>query len=313
MSIIICECGNRVDTDHHLECPACGADMTVERKAKTAPAIIADMPNRDYHAAPGISCTGLKHFLRSPAHYRAYLDEELKETPALVFGRQCHMAVLEPDKWSERHAVWSGSPRNTKAGKAEWAEFIEEHRGREIITAENAEIIKRMIDAVHSHPAASRALSAPGLAEVSAWAIDERSGELVKCRPDFWRQDGIIVDLKTCESAEPVKFAKAAANLCYPLQQGFYLDVAGQALAQAKEAPELVGKPLGMIFLAVEKTPPFAVAVYTIEFEAVELGRDKYRDALVRLSECRARREWPGYSDEVQELILPGWAKKEAV
>lgn len=264
--------------------------------------IYHDIPNADYHMdAMSISCSGLKHLGISPAHYLAYVAEPPKETPALVFGRQVHMAVLEPDKWAERHAVAPKIDRRTKAGKLAWESFLEESCGKEIISADDAETIKRMIEAVHSHPAARSLLEAPGAVEASAWWEDRETSEKCRCRPDKARDDGILVDLKTCESAAPDAFMRASWKYEYQMQAALYLD--GWKAAG--------GKAEAFVFLAVEKAPPYAVACYMADADMVAYGRGQYLNRLVTLAECRAANHWPAYSEKIQPLGLPAWAFKE--
>jgi hypothetical protein len=50
----------------------------------------------------------------------------------------------------------------------------------------------------------------------------------------------------------------------------------------------------GFVFIAVEKTPPYAVAVYVIEDEDIARGREKYMENLKVWRECKQKNEWPG-------------------
>lgn len=49
---------------------------------------LGDLSNADYHSLPdSVSCSGLKHLLRSPAHYQAYLDGRNEDNkPNIVAG-----------------------------------------------------------------------------------------------------------------------------------------------------------------------------------------------------------------------------------
>lgn len=60
--------------------------------------------------------------------------------------------------------------------------------------------------------------------------------------------------------------------------------------------------------MTVEKLPPFAVAVYRIDEDALEAGRRMYRRALRLWAECLDRGIWPGYSDRIESISLPAWA-----
>jgi exodeoxyribonuclease VIII len=271
------------------------------------PGIYHDIPNAEYHASPGASSTALKKLRQSPAHYRAYMAEQRKETDALRFGQLIHTAVLEPEKFDSTVAVGPDCAKNRK----EWKEFAAEHEGMDLIKKSEAETIMAMVEQVHSHPKA-KALLVPGAgqAEVSAYWTDERSGEFGKCRPDFWRHDGIIIDYKSTTDASPEAFAKAIWNYGYHISAGHYLD--GCAAAIRQSGADIV-EPTSFVFIAQEKEPPYAVGVYLADYEMIQVGKMIANDLMVKLSECKAANYWPAYSELIEEISLPRWAaKKEA-
>lgn len=257
--------------------------------------LIEGLPSDTYHAAGGVSKTGLDHFSRSPAHFRAYLEAPRKETDAMRFGRIFHAFILEPDIC--RIAVWDGPTRNTKAGKEAWAEFQYRNAGAEIVTAEEHAALEGMRTSVYAHPMARLYLEAPGRCELSKWAYDPQSGEACKVRPDKLLDAGLVFDLKSAKDASPRGFAKACAERLYHVQAAFYPDILGLG---DKRMP----------FIAVEKEPPYACAVYILRPEDVELGRYLYRQGLMRLAECKISKSWPAYSEGIEEISLPAWAAK---
>ena len=67
--------------------------------------LISDIPSGDYHSSPGLSFTGFKHFMRSPAHYKHFLTSEKKQSHAQKLGSLLHLATLEPQcSRSDEHA-----------------------------------------------------------------------------------------------------------------------------------------------------------------------------------------------------------------
>ena len=74
----------------------------------------------------------------------------------------------------------------------------------------------------------------------------------------------LIVDLKTTMDASPDAFARTAANFNYPLQAAYYVD---GLQAAGIASPDAV---TSFVFLVVEKTPPYGVAVYTLPEDAIE-------------------------------------------
>jgi exodeoxyribonuclease VIII len=185
--------------------------------------------------------------------------------------------------------------------KAEW---MANNGHRNVLTPEVWDQLMNMRDAAMAHPIARALLTGkPGKAERSVYWIDEATGELCRCRPDFWREDDIVVDLKTTEDASPEGFGKSIANWSYDTQDAFYRD--GCAA---------VGKPLrAFVFLAVEKSArvvegqPLGVAVYQLDEAGRDLGRAKYRADLATYAQCKATNKWPCYSDKLETISLPQW------
>lgn len=280
--------------------------------------LVSGLSNEEYHGAPGVSKSKLDKLARSPAHYLAYLDEPRRETPALRFGRLIHMAVLEPEALMLSSVPPDAPPRPTSRQRTAkkpsqdsldaikwWDEFDEANAGCVIVSADESEQIRRIQDSIYRHPEARGLLEAPGQSEVSAWFYDqdrdEATGELCKCRPDRLMDMGDILDLKSCEDASPAGFGRSAAKYRYYVQGALYLD-GMEATTKAR------GGSFG--FIAFEKEPPFAVAVYVLRPQDVELGREEYRRNLAILAQCKINRHWPGYSEQAQFLSLPGWARR---
>ncbi len=184
--------------------------------------------------------------------------------------------------------------------KAEW---LANNGHRTVLEQEQFDQLHSMRAAVMAHPAASRLMSRAGKAEQSVYWIDAATGELCRCRPDFWTDDGIIVDVKTTEDASPEGFARSIANYGYDVQDAFYQD--GVAAA---------GRPVrAFLFLAVQKDAcvvdghSYGVAVYQMDEASRELGRAKYRQDLGVYAQCRRTNIWPNYGDKIESISLPQW------
>jgi len=130
--------------------------------------------------------------------------------------------------------------------------------------------------------------------------IDPETEVLCKCRPD-WLIPGAIVDVKSTEDASAEAFMRSAYNWQYHLQAAFYMD--GMAAAWDEQ-------PEAFMFLAHEKTAPWASAYYFADGEMIEAGRVEYRKALRLYADCLSSDKWPGYAATLQPLGLPRWAKK---
>jgi exodeoxyribonuclease VIII len=247
--------------------------------------------NAECHADPAVSASHLHAIAASPYHYWArYIDPQRPSsvpTAAMKLGSLVHCAVLEPDDLATRYAVCL--PRNTKAGKEMAAEM--EASGIEAVTATDMEQAMAMAGAVRNHQAAATLLR-DGKAEQSFWWDDIPTGLRCKCRPD-WYNGTTIVDLKTTTDASPKGFAKSVAQWRYHVQQAHYLS---GTFAER------------FVFIAVEKTYPYAVGVYELDEAAMLHGASERRVNLQTIADCRAISEWPSYGNTIQPLSLPAWA-----
>lgn len=247
--------------------------------------------NAEYHADPAISASHLHAAAISPYHYWSrYLDPQrpvVPPTAAMRLGSLVHCAVLEPDELTKRYAI--APDRRTNAGKAAAAEM--EAAGIEPVSTADMEQAMAMAASVRSHQAAAELLR-NGMAEQSFWWDDQQSGLRCKCRPD-WMNGTTLVDLKTTMDASPRAFARSVAQYRYHVQANHYL--AGTGTER-------------FVFIAVEKTYPFAVAVYELDSDAMLHGETARRNDLQTIADCRAISEWPGYGNTVQSLSLPAWA-----
>jgi exodeoxyribonuclease VIII len=264
------------------------------------------MNNREYHQDTSrISKSGLDLFSKSPKHYWAkYLDpnrEPEQPTKALIQGNAVHVAILEPEKFQGEFAVMPAFNGRTNDGKEKKEIWLASNEGKTIIDMDTYELCMRLRDSVFAHPAAA-ALLKSGRAEETIRFTDPDTGAPCKCRPDWVTPDGIIVDLKTTEDASAEGFGRSSVKYRYHVQSAFYTD---GFTVDRNYAPE------AFIFIAIEKTAPFQVAVYHADDATLQLGRDTYIPELHRYVACRNTNLWPGYGDEIQRLTLPAWAFKK--
>lgn len=254
---------------------------------------LIQLSNEDYHAnRTHVSKSWLDKIERSPAHLKAYLDgvEEREESPALLFGSMFHTLVLEPDLFDSQYAIAPECDRRTAKGKEIWQGFLDQSAGKKAINAHDFSVAQKMLDNIQSHTLARKLLTA-GKPEQSVLYKDE-SGVDCKARAD-WLRENFIVDLKTTDDASPKGFAKSIANYRYQVQavhyqKGFDLD--------------------RFVFVAVEKKPPYAVAVYILDEDAIYNGSETRKRNIDTYAECLVKNQWPGYSEHLTPISLPGWA-----
>jgi hypothetical protein len=260
---------------------------------------ILSLPEKQYREAEGISKSALDYIAppRTPAHFKAYIDGLLRveTTPAMRLGQMIHRAILEPDAL-EISVKPEGLNLSTKEGR-EWKAA----QTKTIITQDEYETIKGMRDSVHTHPAVKRVLD-NARTEVSLFANGE-DGVLRKARIDALPEGGnVIVDIKSCQSADPDMMAKSVASYRYDVQAAYYLDICKLLGLDKSE----------FLFVCVEKTPPYAVAVYALDQDAIEWGRKQYQRDLAAVRHCMAEDHWPSFTQDITTLGLPAWAAKQA-
>lgn len=254
----------------------------------------------NYWTHPGVSQSQLRDFARSPMHYHARhvaRTAEVAETAAMRFGTALHTAVLEPDVYASRYVTRTWDAR-TKEGKA--ARDAATARGLIALDDDDADKIASMVASLTAHPLASRILASRTHVEHPiAWECPT-TGAACKGRPDAHVTiDGrsALVDVKTTEDASPASFARSIATYAYHIQAAHYL--AGWC--------EVMAPVDAFVFIAIEKSAPYAVGVYELSESTLATGDERRIDLLTRLAECRTADRWPGY--EAQTIDLPAWAR----
>ena len=260
-----------------------------------------DMPEADYRSAPAIAGSDAKHILppKTPAHYAAHMAGELKREPskAMLLGTMAHLAVLEPTKLDTAFMEKpEGIDFRTKLGK-EWKESI---RSMPVLDADEARAVRGIRDSIAAHSAA-RELLAETESEVALFG-EHRTGLQIKGRVDALKvvddMECIICDVKTTSAgADYNTFSRQAASLNYHVSAAWYCH-----LAWLNGLP-----PVRFVWIAVETSAPYAVAVYEMAPDARDLGAALMNDALGLIAECEDAGVWPGYAPQVQCLNLPSW------
>jgi hypothetical protein len=279
------------------------ADLT--DRFSLATGIYDGISNEDYHKGPGLSSSGVKKLMKSPAHYEVYRQEvELStgnDTPAKKMGTALHTAVLEPDHFKDRVVVGLDVDRRSKVNQAIWSQFEAEHAGKVILPAGDYQTVEKVAASVRKHPLV-RVLMSEGDAEQSAYCRHE-TGVLLKARGDWWNgAHEVMLDLKSVggwnTDASLYGFARSAAEYGYVWSAGHY-----------KTVYEGAGRPFRhWFFLAAEKSPPYGVALYELPREAFVVAEKLCRRMYEVYAACEAEGRWPCYPEEVRILDLPRWA-----
>lgn len=262
---------------------------------------IENLPNDAYHAHPAISKTGLwKLYTSTPAHFR--FGERVSK-PEWELGQAAHDAILQPELFETTYYRVAGDPaRNTVAWKNA-AEFAAAHDLTPMKARDYDAALRIRDSAAQIETIAS--VVRDGIREQAAFWADPTTKIVCRCKPDVYSPScEIMLDIKTCVSAAPTRigFQAAVARFGYHVQDAFYTE--GWERAGG-------GKSAGMIFVAIEKQPPYLIALYELSPNAIEEGRTIVRKTLAQYAACWAADHWPGYPADPQILALPNWAFNE--
>jgi len=266
------------------------------------------MPVNQYRSDPSLGSSQIKA-LKDIQRFLHLEETPVKEVAVMHRGTLIHGATLEKHtkaKLVERH------PYEKKAG---WKE--EDH--------DNALMVNKKC---RSHPLIGNILKI-GVPEVSVFA--ELCGVQCKGRID-WYQDldddrkamvirgGVpfqvdssaisLYDLKTLGkgNAEEEAFMKYVGNNGLHIQAAFYYDLVSEVLGHP---------PARFSWIAVEREPPYMMAVYSAE-EWLELGRyeyqknlQHYRDYLQMNAKDQEKLKTIGYHEDERILKVPAWILKQ--
>lgn len=259
---------------------------------RPTPGVYPEMKDEDYFGAAELTNSDFRLLAESALHHE---HKELfkLEGGKFVFGSALHCSVLEPHLFGERYAVetFEGSTlnKNSKAYKEAKEEWLKTTAGKQILTADQAEQIKRMTENVM---AIMKPFLTGGEAEVAIFA--DMDGVLMSGKADYINHNlRYIFDLKTTQSIK--KFGTSAVDFNYVSQAGLYPDL----------MEKVTGEKYSFAFILVETTAPYMVSLQTAGGDMIEIGRSIYTEMIGR---------YKAYRDDNQVSIekvvrLPQWYK----
>lgn len=265
--------------------------------------IARKMTEEEYRQSPAVNKSTLWEIRKSPAHYKWAVEhqDEQEDTPALKLGRAIHMAVLQPGEFMEHYALEpEGINRRTNAGKEQWAAFLQENEGKEVLSKDEWDQVKAIYKSVYTEVGD---YFSNAETEVPLFWDDPRTGIRCKCRVDAiyaTRVRTMVIDLKTTTDASTDAFTRDAIRYGYHVQAAHYLN----GIKAAR--PEL--KNLEWWFVAVEKREPYAANVIKISDAMLDAGQFKLMELMDKLDDCMRTDTYPGYGENVMEL--PAWIKE---
>lgn len=263
------------------------------------------MTEKEYRQHEGISRSELWKLRESPEKAKWAWEHPEPPTPALLFGQAVHKLVLEPDTFDEAFAVSPNIDRRTKDGKAAYNAFCDTLGERQVITPEMHHTAVEMRNKAISTTFVAKLLQ--GEHEKPMFWVDDLTGEPCKIRLDALSEiDGrpLIVDYKSTQDASTDGFMRHALNFGYDFQAAMYSEGVEKVTGQ---------KPL-FVFIAQEKTEPYAVNILQADDLFLKRGYEIYRELLGIYHECKESGVWYGYLGAyniINNLALPGYLAKE--
>ena len=250
------------------------------------------MNDKEYEALPGIRRSDLAYMAKSPLHCRYHLDhkDEIKPTPALIFGQAAHKFILENETFFDDFAFMPEVNRRTKVGKALFEAFQMENEGKTILDWDVQDVLRDMRYALFKNKQIREILTAEHRTEVPfSWA-DPETGEICKCKADIICEISgypYVIDYKTTTSCADGEFERDCRKYGYDLQAGMYTE--GINLCTLQDH--------AFAFIVQEKTAPYAARIYYADEGFVDQGRKKFHRLLDKYHTCELSGIWLGYPD----------------
>jgi exodeoxyribonuclease VIII len=279
------------------------------------PGVFSGVTNPAYHAdRSAVSSTWLKKIEKSAFHLRSYLDSPPDlSTPALIMGSAVDCLIFEPDQWDAQFTLLPELNLRTTADRHTKSVMEQEAlaTGKLVISHSAMEEAMGTARAIRTNPRMADILKNGKSQQVFVW-VDPVTGLLCKCKADQYDEaTGTAYDLKTALDGSYNAFSRAIANFSYHTSAAFYLDgIRACGLPAKRFVFAVAEKPDGRDILLAS---PKLTAFYELSEDDIEAGRDTYSSGLAAINFCLSNNEWPGYSDQIQVISRPVWARRTDV
>lgn len=253
--------------------------------------VVEGMSNEVYHSQSGISSTAVKTvYKKSLAHWKG---EKRKQTSAFSMGSAVHALLLEED----RDLVIKGPKTRASKGFKELEENAEDDQV--VLTEVEYHVVHRMAQETLKNETCLTALRHQNRKnEVSVFAECERTGLMLKTRPDLYiPTEGTVYDVKTTQDASPIGFAQECWKYSYDIQAAFYLYVCNLAGILVER----------FHFLAVEKAAPYASHMHVVSPELLANATERMHRTLAVIKDASDKEDFGTGWGEYSVLDLPKW------
>lgn len=233
-----------------------------------------------------ISASDIKNFLVSPRYYFYKTYEEKKEKSEkerhFIIGSALHELILEPEMFKTNYVVSPKFDMRTNVGKTAFADFQSQAEGKQILNIDEYEMIVRMAENAIANKT-FKELIVDSYRELSCYTIDEKTGLNLRMRPDsFSKNKNTITDIKSCQQSNYKSFKGDIYKYGYSISTAFYLDFL---------------KRENYVFCAIEKQAPYQTALYMLDDDMIEYGRQQYRMALDLIKWSIENEFWAEYNE----------------
>lgn len=292
-------------------------DESMKPRARVLPRLTGAQYHRDPCERPSLSASCANVLLAKSA-YHAWLQHprlggvQREATDAMDAGSLLHALLLEGGAGVE---VIDAEDFRTNAAKTARDAARAAHRVP--VLAKVYDAACALADDVGAQLRALGIDLATGESEVSVeWTETTDDGTDVLCRgrmDHLWLDRGLILDLKTCQSAHPRAVTKHVEAYGYHIQRAAYVS------AMNKIRPDLAGRnPDPFTFVFCETLPAASkrrAIVQPVKLDALfrETGERRWKRAVETWARCIATDEWPAYAPTGETMVVeaPGWTLAE--
>jgi len=262
---------------------------------------------------PGASHRGSKDYVMSRSDlmefnhcpHRWVGGYHKKKTDALGYGAMIDAFVLDYDRFEIKFVARPNKYLNDKDEEKKWNNnsntckawnAVQAKSGKTVISTSDFDVCMDAQKALLDDEIINSFLESSDyqVMIVAEWH-DEKTGLVIplKCLIDIVpKKDSqfkhYLGDLKTCRTACLGQWAREVFNYGYHIQGAFYLDMYESATGEVRNC---------FAHVLQESYEPFEVGRRGLDEEFIELGAQKYTEAIEKYCECLKSKTFGGYDD----------------
>lgn len=210
-----------------------------------------------------VSNSRLGSFQKSPLHLHHHMFQPKEETYAQKIGKAFHCCILEPEEFEATYIKAPQVDRRTKEGKATYSEFAIKNINKTIINEDDYDKLLMMKDGLYKSSVGMDILNEIQSTEVEKLWTNEETGINMRGFIDAIGSN-FLLELKTTQDADPLKFQRDAMNYGYNRQAAVYLD------------SDEKFRNFDFYFIAIEKEAPHGISIHKCSKDLINHGREKY-------------------------------------